>query len=1260
LGRDDQIIQRRKGVVVIGGGIAGIQASLDLADTGIKVYLVEKSPSIGGRMAQLDKTFPTNDCSMCILAPKMVTAGRHPNIEILTNSVITEVKGAKGDFQVKIKKHARFVDEDKCVGCGMCVNKCPSKVTNNFDLGLSNRKAIYIPFPQAVPLKYSIDEEHCKYLTKGKCGLCKEVCPADAINFEDMDRTVEVNAGAIIVATGFGQMNPFNIHRYGFGRHKNVITSMQFERLLNASGPTGGFVVRPSDGKGPQRIAFIQCVGSRDVNECNYCSRVCCMYSVKQAMVAKEHEASIEDILIFFTDVRTYGKGFDEFYERSQKAKVNFIRGYPAEILEDENNDLIIRFENTIHFENAVTEEVYDVGDVNELKADLVVLATPIIPSEDTKKVSEILDIELDENGFLKEKHINAKSTDSSREGIFLAGCAQGPKDIPDSVAQASAAAAKAAALMSDYRMIDDRKKVPQNNFGSIPRIGVFVCHCGVNIGAVVDVNGVVNYAKSLPNVEFVEDNLYSCSDETQQRIHDAIKKYKLNRLVVAACTPRTHEPLFRETCEKAGLNPYLFEMTNIRDQCSWVHMKEPEEATAKAKDLVRMAVMRARLHEPLKSNEVKVGKSSLVIGGGIAGIQAAMDLANQGFDVTIVEKKPYIGGMAARIGKLPPENKDINEILKEQYMKLEEKNVNILTNAKIVDVNGFVGNFEVDISQQERGVDIEKCNSCGDCLKVCPVDVKYGYSSWVPPRKAIYFKYNTYPMSYTIDFEACTKCGECIKACKQNAVKLNNKENINIRLNVSTIVIAVGAALYDPTGEYGYGEYPNVVTNMDVERELSFRDVNELTINNSKLKNVVYILCVGSRDPDNPKGNPGCSRYCCQNAIKQAIRLRGRGVNVWIIFRDIRTFSKGTEEMYYEASKMGVKFINSYRKDKKPKVFDDGKKVEVFDELTGETLVLDADAVVLSVGMVPNEIEVEELQKMLKIPRSGDGFFMEKHPKLGPVETNTEGIYLCGCAQSPKDIADTIAQASAAAAKAAIPMARGKIETEPIIAWIDEHLCGGCGLCKEACQFNAIELTEKDKGVFVARINDVLCKGCGTCVALCPSKAISQRGFTDEQLIIQIDEATTPLSSENGPNIVGFCCNWCSYAGADMAGVSRFQYPPNIRIIRTMCSGRIDPILIIKAILNGADGVFVSGCHPGECHYITGNNYTRERIHQLKEMLSAYGIDPRRLRLEWISASEGNRFAELVTEFTEEVKNLGPNHLRNNQCGRGIGVAET
>ncbi|UCF08667.1 MAG: CoB--CoM heterodisulfide reductase iron-sulfur subunit A family protein, partial [Thermoplasmata archaeon] len=491
-----------------------------------------------------------------------------------------------------------------------------------------------------------------------------------------------------------------------------------------------------------------------------------------------------------------------------------------------------------------------------------------------------------------------------------------------------------------------------------------------------------------------------------------------------------------------------------------------------------------------------------------IAGIQAAIDLKNQGFDVTIVEKKPFIGGMAARIGKLPPENMDLNEILEEYYKKIDELNINVLTNAKVVNVSGFVGNFEVDISQRERGVDIGECNFCGECSKVCPVDVKYGYSAWVPPRKVIYFKYNTYPEAYTIDFDACTNCGECVKACEQNAIQLDHRENINIKLNVSTIIIAVGATLYDPVGEYGYGEYPNVVTNMDVERELSFRDVYELTINNSKLKNVVYILCVGSRDPDNPKGTPGCSRYCCQNAIKQAIRLKERGVNVWIIFRDIRTFSKGTEEMYSEASKMGVQFINSYRKDKKPKVIDDGRKVEVFDELTGETLLLDADAVVLSVGMVPNEIEVGELQKMLKIPRSGDGFFMEKHPKLGPVETNTMGIYICGCAQSPKDIADTIAQASASAAKAAIPMARGKIETEAITACVDDKLCVGCGTCEEVCEFGAPRLEENEIGVFISRINQILCKGCGVCAVTCPSRAMSMRHFRDEQISKQIEAA--------------------------------------------------------------------------------------------------------------------------------------------------------
>ncbi|MCK5561353.1 MAG: FAD-dependent oxidoreductase, partial [Thermoplasmata archaeon] len=520
-----------KGVLIIGGGIAGIQAALDLAGSDIKVHLVERSPSIGGRMAQLDKTFPTNDCSMCILSPKLVEVGRHPNIELLTLAEVIEVEGDAGDFKVKVKNHPRYVDMDKCIGCGTCAEKCPSKVPNEFDVALSNRKAIYVPFPQGVPLKYAIDTEHCKYFLKGKCGVCKKVCPAEAVDYEQEEEIVELNVGSILVAPGFEQVDPSLKHEYGWGIYKNVITGLEFERMMSASGPLGGHIQRLSDGQKPQKIAFLQCVGSRDEKIGNtYCSTICCMYSTKEAIITKEHMPEA-DISIFYMDMRAMGKEFDDYYARAeQNYDINYIRYRVQDLEETEDNNLIIHFVENGEFK---TEEF-----------DLVILAMGICPTEESKRLSEVLGIELNNYDFNKTGIFTPLET--SRPGVFSVGAVSGPKDIPDSVAQASGAAAKAGSLVAQWRgqgLVKKEYPAEKDIEAEEPRIGAFICNCGINIGGVVDVPAVVEYAKTLPGVVYAGENLYTCSQDTQDKMKDLIKEHNLNRVVVAACTPRTHEP---------------------------------------------------------------------------------------------------------------------------------------------------------------------------------------------------------------------------------------------------------------------------------------------------------------------------------------------------------------------------------------------------------------------------------------------------------------------------------------------------------------------------------------------------------------------------------------------------------------------------------------------------------------------------------------------------------------------------------------------
>jgi|ADurb_Met_01_Slu_FD_contig_121_6026_length_6386_multi_6_in_0_out_0_4 heterodisulfide reductase subunit A len=674
-------------VMVVGGGISGVQTALDLAESGFKVYLIEKTPSIGGVMSQLDKTFPTNDCSMCILSPKLVEAARHPMINLMTMSEVVDVSGEAPDFKVKVRHNPRYVDMDKCVGCGICAEKCPVKVPNEYDANLVERKAIYIPYAQAVPLKYSIDASKCLKLTKGRCGLCEKNCPSGAVNYEDKAVEETLDVGAIILAPGFSAFDARLKKEYGYGEYPNVVTSLEFERFLSATGPYGGHVVRPSDQKTPKKVAFLQCVGSRDEKVGNtYCSSVCCMYAMKQAIIAGEHTAGLEPH-IFFMDIRAVGKEFEDYRNRAEKEYgIKMHRSSRvASIHEDPvTKNLFLRYSAD--------------GNVVEEEFDLVVLSLGLEPPKSAGALSKIFNVNLNKFGFAGTNVYSPLTT--SRPGIFVTGAFAAPKDIPTSVAEASGAAAKAGAYISNKRgHMEEVKKDEIDVEGQEPRIGVFVCDCGINIKGTVDVPKVVDYAKTLPNVVFAEENKYSCSADTQGKITETIKREKLNRVVVASCTPRTHEPLFQSTLKEAGLNPYLFEMANIRDQCSWIHMGEPEKATQKAKDLVRMAVAKARLLEPLYESKLPVTHSSVVIGGGISGMTAALDMAAQGYHVDLLERTAELGGNAMKIYH-EEDGRKVRDFAKEMITRVRNnKNITVHLNTEVKDVSGFVGNFKVKTS---------------------------------------------------------------------------------------------------------------------------------------------------------------------------------------------------------------------------------------------------------------------------------------------------------------------------------------------------------------------------------------------------------------------------------------------------------------------------------------------------------------------------------------------------------------------------------
>ena len=1461
-------------VMVVGSGIAGIQASLDLANSGMKVYLVENGISIGGVMAQLDKTFPTNDCSACILSPKLVEVGRHPNVEIMTRRTVDSVTGEPGRFKVKLTRAPRFVNLDKCTGCGDCANVCPVSIPSDFNETLNERKAIYRHFPQAIPSGFAIDkrgtspckaacpthisvqgyvaliaqgkfkealklikkdnpfpivcgrvcnhpcEEACKrgdvdepidimhlkrfvadldlkdehrylpdvkekngkkvavvgagpagltaayylaiegyavevfeslpvaggwlavgipeyrlpkdvlnaeirviedtgvkihlgkavgkdipfaqlkrdfdavfigcgtvnssklnipgedmqgvihgvdylkrvnlgekvflgdkvavvgggnvamdavrtavrtgskevfilyrrsraempaapeeieealeegikmeflaapkrvvgengkvtgvectrmelgepdasgrrrpveikgsefivpcdalipaigqeadldfvtaesgiainkwknfdvdpvtfatnvpgifaggdvvtgpatvvkavyagkeaavsidrYLrgedvkagrerdwTKGladpgdtsafakadrvrmpmlpaetrkshfrevvepmteaqavaeasrclSCGICSEcyqcvdVCLAKAIDHDMTYEEEEIEVGAVIASPGFEVFDAKLRGEYGFGIYPNVVTSIQFERILSASGPYFGHVQRLSDGKEPKKVAFIQCVGSRDTSCGNsWCSSVCCMYATKEAIIGKEHAKGME-ATIFFMDIRAHGKDFDRFVNRAKNEYgIRYIRSMPSTVKElQQTRNLMLKY-------------VQEDGTLVEEEFDMVILSVGLTPPKEAASLAKALGIELEEHGFCKTGLENPVQT--TRPGVFVCGAFGGPKDIPETVMEASGAAACAGGLLAARRgtlVTEAELPAEMDMRGTGPRIGVFVCHCGINIGGVVRVPEVVEYAKGLPNVVYTADNLFTCSQDTAVKMGEVIKEQKLTRVVVASCSPRTHEGLFQENCEKAGLNRYLFEMANIRDQDSWVHMNEPDAATEKAKDLVRMAIAKAQYLKPLKPGQLSVNHAALIIGGGLAGITAALALADQGFASHIVEKEGQLGGNYRKL-HYTLEGLDTREHLTRLLDRVRKSElITAYTGAEIVKIEGFIGNYKTTIRMKSDERQFEH----------------------------------------------------------------------------GVVIVATGA--YElKTEEYLCGRNAGVVTQRDLEEMIAGEDERV-----KRAGSVVMIQCVGSRSP----ARPYCSRYCCSEAMKNALKLKEMdpGRDVTILYRDIRTFGL-KEDFYKKARELNVKFIR-YDEDRKPEVRADGTGLvlEVFDPILNEAVELKADLLALSVGTMPNPGN-EEIGKMLKVPTNQDGFFLEAHVKLRPVDFATDGVFMCGMAHAPKLSEEAITQANAAVSRACTILTKDFIEAEGKTAYVNKSRCAACGLCEVNCPFRAIAV---DLNEGCAVVNTVLCKGCGVCTASCRMNAVDLNGFNNEEVMAQI-----------------------------------------------------------------------------------------------------------------------------------------------------------
>ncbi len=995
--------------LVVGGGVGGIQASLDLVSLGYRVYLTDSGPSIGGVMGMLDKTFPTNECSMCILSPKMVEVASNDNIEVITLADVEEIAGEAGDFTVTLRVRPRYVDVEKCTGCGDCTAKCPVKVPNPYDAGLGITRNIRVPFPQAVPGAAFIDPATCRYFTKGKCGNCVKVCQAKAIDFEQKEEMRQLKVGAVILAQGFTPFDPRLKPEYGYGVFPNVITSLEFERILGANGPTSGHVIRPSDGKEVRKLAFVQCVGSRDclVNR-GYCSSVCCMYATKQSLIAKEHLATVEPT-IFYIDIRAYGKDFERYYQNAAaRHGVRYVRGLVSGIRERQRTkDLLLRY-------------LDDSGCMQEEEFDMVVLSIGLEPP---RGLTSGLGVGLNEHGFLQSDKFQIFQ--STREGVMVCGAAQEPRDIPDTVTLASAAAARASQIIHAGRntLLTRTEYPPERDVkGEEPRVGVIICRCGSNIGGFVDVPKVVEYARTLPGVAWAEERIYACSQDAQEWIRQKVREHGLNRLVVASCTPRTHQPLFQETLRTAGLNKYLYEMANIREHCSWVHMQEPEKATRKARYLVRMAVEKARLLEPLQEGESEVIPRALVLGGGVAGMNAALSLARSGFPVYLVEKEEELGGLARSI-RISQKGEDVQAYLRDLIGQVEkEELISVFLGHRVVDIGGYVGKFRTLVRDSE------------------------------------------------------------------------GRESL---LEHGAIILATGGRQHRPAEDYLYGKDERVITQWELEERLEEEGAEAP-------RSVVMIQCVGSRDDR----RPWCSKVCCTEAVKNALAVKERWpqAQVYVLYRDIRTYGF-REDLYRRAREKGVTFIR-FADDVSPTVNNLGVKLQVAVKdaaLGGETVYLDADLLVLSVGVEPNP-DNGELAPMLKVPLNADGFFLEAHMKLRPVDFSTDGVFLCGLAHAPKSIEESVAQAVAAAARAETVLAKDRIITEGVVAQVDESSCSGCRTCVALCPFEAITFDET-KGV--ARVNTSLCKGCGTCTAACTAGANRIQGFRFDQIISQIVAAS-------------------------------------------------------------------------------------------------------------------------------------------------------
>jgi heterodisulfide reductase subunit A-like polyferredoxin len=850
---------------------------------------------------------------------------------------------------------------------------------------------------------------NCGYCCE--CYQCVEACLADAIDHSQQDEILELEVGSVVMCPGsepYDPSDPSSLENvYHYKSLPNVLTSLEFERILSASGPTMGHLKKPSDGQEPKKIAWLQCVGSRDTNQCGngYCSSVCCMYAIKDSMIAKEHAGGDLDCVVFNMDIRTFGKDYEKYYNRAKDAGIRFIKSRIHSLDEVyETGELSLRYMD-------------DAGLLQVENFDMVVLSVGLQVPASIADLAGRLNVDLNEHNFATTHPFAPIET--SRPGVYACGVFQGPKDIPSSVMEASAAAGLAGISLAEVRnTLTKSVELPaeMDVADQEPRIGVFVCHCGINIAGVVDVEDVEAYAKTLPHVVYAGRNLFSCSQDSQELMKELIEEHGINRMVIAACTPKTHEPIFQDTLEKCGLNKYLIEMANIRNQDSWVHSGTPEEATDKARELLRMAVARAATLYPLHEKKISVIQSALVIGGGIAGMNAALGLADQGYDVVLLEKEEQLGGLATQLTAII-EGPKIGDYLQSLIQKVtSHANIQVLPQSLVVGFSGFKGNFTTEVL--------------------------------VGP--GMYAR----------------------------------------KIEHGVVILATGANEYQPK-EYLYGENERVMTQIELSRRLNEKGAADLN-------QVVMIQCVGSRNEE----NPNCSRICCQTAVKNALHIKKENpdAQVFVLYRDIRTYGL-MEDYYKEARELGVLFFR-FTAEEPPRVesSENGVMVTFKDHILNRDLTVESDLVCLSAGMAA--ADTEELSAILKTARTEEGYFMEAHVKLRPVDMATDGIFVCGTAHSPKLITESISQAQAAAARATTFLSQSQLTLSAVTARVSQELCASCLVCVRSCPYNVPRINPDG----VSEIDPALCHGCGICVSECPAKAIDLQWYEDEQIMCKLD----------------------------------------------------------------------------------------------------------------------------------------------------------